>query len=92
MNAYATTDRPAVGEFNGLVNGIAYHNDRHSQDDGVDQVDWTEPGLVTRCMKRKHWASLSLPKSMMVQKMGKAALLDFANSRGLAVLPVRRGS
>jgi hypothetical protein len=46
MNAYATTDRPAVGEFNGLVNGIAYHNDRHSQDDGVDQVDWTETGLV----------------------------------------------
>ena len=46
MNAYATTDRPTVGEFNGLVNGIAYHNDRHSQDDGVDQVDWTETGLV----------------------------------------------
>lgn len=46
MNAFATTDRPAVGEFNGLVNGISYHNERHEQTGGVDQVDWTEPGLV----------------------------------------------
>lgn len=49
MTAFATTDRPAVGEFNGLVNGIAYHNERHNQDGGVDEVDWTEPGLeITR--------------------------------------------
>ena len=41
-----TVDRADVGEVNGLVNGIAYHNERHSQDDGVDTVDWTEPGLV----------------------------------------------
>jgi hypothetical protein len=42
-------DRPAVGEFNGLVNGIEYHNSRHAQEGGVDEVDWTEPGLeVTR--------------------------------------------
>lgn len=46
MNAFATTDRRAVGEMNGLVNGIEYHNTRHTQDGGVDQVDWTEPGLV----------------------------------------------
>jgi hypothetical protein len=45
MNSY-TVDRPAVGEVNGLVNGIAYHNERHNQADGVDEVDWTEPGLV----------------------------------------------
>ena len=46
MNTFAMTDRPAVGEVNGLVNGIAYHNERHNQADGVEQVDWTEPGLV----------------------------------------------
>ena len=47
--SYATMDRPAVGEFNGLVNGIEYHNSRHAQEGGVDEVDWTEPGLeVTR--------------------------------------------
>lgn len=45
MTSY-TVDRPAVGEVNGLVNGIAYHNERHNQNDGVDEVDWTEPGLV----------------------------------------------
>lgn len=44
-----TMDRPAVGEVNGLVNGIAYHDDRHSQEDGIDTVDWTEEGLeITR--------------------------------------------
>jgi hypothetical protein len=49
MTVFATTDRPSVGEFNGLVNGIAYHNERHSQEDGVDTVDWTTPGLtITR--------------------------------------------
>lgn len=41
-----TVDRPAVGEVNGLVNGIAYHDARHNQEDGLDTVDWTEPGLV----------------------------------------------
>lgn len=45
-NEMMTTNRPAVGEFNGLVNGIAYHNLRHSQDGGVETVNWTEPGLV----------------------------------------------
>jgi len=45
----ATTNRPSVGEVNGLVNGIAYHNSRHEQEDGVATVDWTEPGLeITR--------------------------------------------
>lgn len=49
MSAFSTTDRPAVGEFNGLVNGIAYHNTRHEQAGGVETVDWTEPGLeITR--------------------------------------------
>lgn len=41
-----TVDRPTVGEVNGLVNGIAYHDARHNQEDGLDEVDWTEPGLV----------------------------------------------
>ena len=49
MTAFATTDRPAVGEFNGLVNGIAYHKERHAQDSGIDEVGWTTPGLeITR--------------------------------------------
>jgi hypothetical protein len=49
MSSYATIDRPSVGEFNGLVNGIAYHNDRHSQEGGVETVCWTTPGLeITR--------------------------------------------
>lgn len=44
-----TTDRPYVGESNGLVNGFAYHGSRHAQQGGVDTVDWTEPGLeITR--------------------------------------------
>lgn len=46
MEIFATTDRPTVGEFNGLVNGITYHNDRHEQPGGIDSVSWTEPGLV----------------------------------------------
>ena len=45
----ATTNRPAVGEVNGLVNGIAYHDSRHDQADGIDKVYWTESGLeITR--------------------------------------------
>lgn len=44
-----TTDRPAVGEFNGLVDGIAYHNERQAQEGGVARVDWTTEGLeITR--------------------------------------------
>lgn len=44
-----TTDRPSVGEVNGLVNGIAYHDERHNQEGGVDTVCWTTPGLeITR--------------------------------------------
>lgn len=47
--SYITVDRPSVGEYNGLANGIAYHNTRHSQNDGVEEVDWTEDGLeITR--------------------------------------------
>ena len=37
---YATIDRPTVGESNGLVNGIEYHNTRNNQEDGVSSVDW----------------------------------------------------
>lgn len=49
MNTAATIDRPFVGEVNGLVNGISYHNERHSQDGGVKKVCWTTPGLeITR--------------------------------------------
>ncbi len=49
MTAFATTNRPAVGEMNGLVNGIAYHNERHKQEGGVEKVCWTTPGLeITR--------------------------------------------
>jgi hypothetical protein len=45
----ATMNRPSVGEVNGLVNGIAYHDSRHEQEDGIDTVDWTESGLeITR--------------------------------------------
>lgn len=48
MNS-ATIDRPAVGETNGLVNGIAYHGDRHSQEGGISKVCWTTLGLeITR--------------------------------------------
>lgn len=44
-----TMDRPVVGEVNGLVNGIAYHDNRHAQEGGIDSVDWTEDGLeITR--------------------------------------------
>ena len=49
MTAFVTTDRPTVGEVNGLVNGIAYHNERHAQGGGIDSVCWTTPGLeITR--------------------------------------------
>jgi hypothetical protein len=49
MNASNTVNRPSVGETNGLVNGIAYHNDRHSQDEGIKTVCWTAAGLeITR--------------------------------------------
>jgi hypothetical protein len=42
-------DRPDVGEFNGLANGIEYHDARHCQEGGVDSVDWTTEGLeITR--------------------------------------------
>jgi len=38
-------DRPEVGEFNGLVDGISYHNERGT----CESVCWTTPGLhVTR--------------------------------------------
>jgi hypothetical protein len=46
-----TTDRNCYGarEVSGLVNGPAYHNDRHQQEGGIESVDWTEPGLeITR--------------------------------------------
>lgn len=44
-----TIDRPTIGEFNGLVNGIEYHKERHAQEGGVTTVRWTCPGLeVTR--------------------------------------------
>ncbi len=47
--SYMTTDRPDVGESNGLVNGHVYHDNRHNQEDGIDTVSWTEPGLeITR--------------------------------------------
>ena len=47
--SFATVDRPAVGEVNGLVNGQAYHAERHAQVGGVEKVYWTEPGLkITR--------------------------------------------
>ena len=49
MTAFATTDRPAVGEVHGLVNGIEYHRERHKQEGGVETVYWTVPGLeITR--------------------------------------------
>lgn len=44
-----TIDRPSVGEVNGLVNGIAYHNSRYEQEGGVETVDWDVDGLeITR--------------------------------------------
>jgi hypothetical protein len=46
-----TVDRNVYGtqETSGLVNGLAYHRDRHTQDGGVDRVKWTEEGLtITR--------------------------------------------
>lgn len=44
-NIFATTDRPSVGESNGLVNGLAYH----ASFEGAEDVYWTAPGLrITR--------------------------------------------
>jgi hypothetical protein len=44
-----TVDRSSVGEVNGLVDGISYHNDRYNQEGGVEIVDWTTEGLeITR--------------------------------------------
>jgi hypothetical protein len=44
-----TTDRPSVDEINGLVDGIAYHDVRHSQEGGAETVDWDVNGLeITR--------------------------------------------
>lgn len=45
MNAFETIDRPAIGEFNGLANGLAYHAQRQ----GAQTVDWDVDGLeITR--------------------------------------------
>lgn len=45
LTAPQITDRPDVGEFNGLVNGPQYHAARA----GAATVCWTTPGLrVTR--------------------------------------------
>lgn len=42
-------NRPDVGEVAGLANGLAYHSDRHSQEGGIETVDWRTKGLyVTR--------------------------------------------
>lgn len=44
-----TADRPEVGETNGLLDGISYHEERHSQEDGIETVDWDVDGLeITR--------------------------------------------
>jgi hypothetical protein len=41
-------NRPDVGEFNGLENGIEYHNHRHEQE-FIETVNWTTEGLeITR--------------------------------------------
>jgi hypothetical protein len=49
MTTAATINRPLVGEVNGLVNGIAYHDDRNAQEGGVKTVCWTTDGLeITR--------------------------------------------
>jgi hypothetical protein len=42
-------DRKDVGESNGLVDGLSYHKDRHSQEGGIETVCWTTEGLeITR--------------------------------------------
>jgi hypothetical protein len=47
--SFETTNRPSVGEVNGLVNGAQYHNERHMQTGGVIKVCWTAEGLeITR--------------------------------------------
>lgn len=44
-----TVDRPSIGEYNGLVDGIAYHKSRNEQEGGVQTVSWTTKGLeITR--------------------------------------------
>ena len=49
MTSIVLMDRPFVGEVNGLVNGIEYHNSRNEQEGGIDTVDWTVDGLeITR--------------------------------------------
>jgi hypothetical protein len=49
MGTFAVVNRPSVGEVNGLVNGISYHDTRNDQDGGVETVYWTTPGLeITR--------------------------------------------
>ena len=41
-------DRPEVGEVNGLVDGISYHNERHKQKN-IEKVSWVTEGLeITR--------------------------------------------
>lgn len=46
---HMTTDRPSIGESNGLVNGIAYHDARNNQAGGIKNVCWTIDGLeITR--------------------------------------------
>ena len=48
MNVNATMNRPEVGETNGLINAIGYHDSRHAQGE-IKSVYWTEPGLeITR--------------------------------------------
>ena len=45
----STINRADVGETNGLVNGIAYHNERFDQPGGVATVGWCTKGLeITR--------------------------------------------
>lgn len=42
------TDRPDVGEFNGLVDGSKYHAERHAQGH-IETVSWSARGLrITR--------------------------------------------
>jgi hypothetical protein len=43
-NPNATTDRPEVGEVNGLVNGQDYHKAHHENHAGT--VHWTDPRLA----------------------------------------------
>ncbi|MGE0698017.1 MAG: hypothetical protein AB7O57_02880 [Hyphomicrobiaceae bacterium] len=48
MSRHLVTDRPDVGERNGLADARAYHAERHAQQ-AIRRVCWTTPGLrVTR--------------------------------------------